>query len=241
MDESAELSGLLGNLRTIQPSSPRLIWYGPDGERVELSGRVLENWIAKTSNLLVDELDAEPGMRVGLQLPVHWKFVVWAAACWQVGAVAVTGPAAEAADVVVSSSPHAQAHGDAVLVLVALGALDMRWNGPLPDGAVDFAAEVRMHGDVFPDGQPPSTGPVLETDGGSYSLADLLGQAIRTPDGGTPAGGVVLVPAGCTPTAAIGAVLRSWSSGGSVVLVHPEVEVTDRLLSSERVTARLEA
>lgn len=241
MGESTELPDLLGNLRTIQPSSPRLIWYGPGGERVELSGRVLENWIAKTSNLLVDELDAGPGMRIGLQLPVHWKFVVWAAACWQVGAVAVTGPAAEAADVVVSSSPEAQAEGDRVLVLVALGALDMRWGGALPDGAVDFAAEVRMHGDVFLEGAPPSAGTVLEADGGPYSLADLLGHGTQTPDGGAPAGGVVLVPAACTPAAALGAVLRSWASSGSVVLVHPEVEVTDRLLSSERVTARLDA
>ncbi len=36
------------------PGRPRLTWYGADGERVELSARVLENWVAKTANLLVE-------------------------------------------------------------------------------------------------------------------------------------------------------------------------------------------
>ena len=39
------------------PGRPRLTWYGPDAERVELSGKVLLNWVAKTANLLTDELD----------------------------------------------------------------------------------------------------------------------------------------------------------------------------------------
>ena len=42
-------------------SHPALIWYGQDGERVELSGRVLDNWAAKTANLWVDELDLQAG------------------------------------------------------------------------------------------------------------------------------------------------------------------------------------
>ena len=56
---------LMTALRSGQSTSPRLTWYGPDSERVEFSGRVLDNWVAKTSNLLQDELDAEPGMRSG--------------------------------------------------------------------------------------------------------------------------------------------------------------------------------
>jgi hypothetical protein len=31
--------------------------------------------------------------------------------------------------------------------------------------------------------------------------------------------------------------LGAWKSDGSVVLVHPDVEVTDKLLSAERVDA----
>ncbi len=56
---------LMTALRSGQSTSPRLTWYGPDAERVELSGRVLDNWVAKTSNLFQDELDAEPGRGSG--------------------------------------------------------------------------------------------------------------------------------------------------------------------------------
>ena len=34
--------------------APALTWYGPDGERVELSQRVLANWVTKAMNLLTD-------------------------------------------------------------------------------------------------------------------------------------------------------------------------------------------
>src|SRR5688572_18938796 len=76
-------------LITRDPGRPRLTWYGDDGERVELSGAVLENWVNKTTNLLVEEFDAEPGTRVVIDLPVHWRTVVWALAVWRVGATAV--------------------------------------------------------------------------------------------------------------------------------------------------------
>jgi len=76
---------LMTTLRSGHATSPRLTWYGPDSERVELSGRVLDNWVAKTSNLLQDELDAEPGMRLNLDLPAHWKSMIWALAAWLLG------------------------------------------------------------------------------------------------------------------------------------------------------------
>ncbi|WP_449372126.1 TIGR03089 family protein [Arthrobacter psychrolactophilus] len=83
-------AGLLNAFRTQNPTSPRLSWYGPDSERVELSGRVLDNWIAKTANYLVDELDAEPGTLIALDLPLHWRSMVWLLASWAVGATVVS-------------------------------------------------------------------------------------------------------------------------------------------------------
>ncbi|MEK8228049.1 hypothetical protein NKG05_21105 [Oerskovia sp. M15] len=44
---------------------------------MELSGAVLHNWINKTVNLLVEEFDAAPGTRVLLDLPSHWRAIVW--------------------------------------------------------------------------------------------------------------------------------------------------------------------
>lgn len=140
-------------------TSPRLTWYGADGERTELSGRVLANWVTKASNLLVEEADAEPGTKVVLDLPVHWRALVWALASWTCGARLVLPGAEdavedgeEAPDVVVTHRPG-QAPGEdgADLVLaVALPALAREWDGAeLPSGVVDAAAEVMTFGDVL--------------------------------------------------------------------------------------------
>jgi uncharacterized protein (TIGR03089 family) len=73
---------------------PLLTWYhAAAGQRVELSARTFGNWVAKTANLLVEELGLEPGDRVGLLLPSHWLAPVALAACWRAGLSAVpAGP-----------------------------------------------------------------------------------------------------------------------------------------------------
>src|SRR5690606_18769358 len=138
------------------PGRPRLTWYGDDGERVELSGAVLENWVNKTTNLLVEEFDAGPGTRVVLDLPVHWRTVVWAFAVWRVGATVVlvaaeddatTGGGATRPDVVVTTRPERWTGMRAELVAVALPALARRFDGDLPAGAVDAASAVMTYGD----------------------------------------------------------------------------------------------
>ena len=58
------------------------------GERVELSVATFANWVAKTANLLQDDLAAEPGDRLALLLPAHWQTAVWLLACSSVGVVA---------------------------------------------------------------------------------------------------------------------------------------------------------
>jgi hypothetical protein len=70
-------------------TQPRLTWYGADDERVELSGRVLANWVTKAANLLTEEADLSPGGRVLLDLPLHWRAAVWALATWTTGAEVV--------------------------------------------------------------------------------------------------------------------------------------------------------
>src|ERR1035437_6909870 len=129
---------------TADPGRPRLTWYGADGERVELSGHVLDNWVVKTTNLLVEEFEAGPGTTVLPDLPSHWRTVVWASATWQAGAtvlvrgargergpaaVAPSGPgsAAEPADLVVCTDPAAHPRA-ASLVAVSLPALSRRFD-----------------------------------------------------------------------------------------------------------------
>jgi uncharacterized protein (TIGR03089 family) len=137
------------------PGRPRLTWYGPDDERIELSGAVLVNWMAKCTNMLVEELDVEPGTRVLLDLPAHWRATVWALGAWCAGAeVSVgTGPddtiAAAAPEVVLTHRPSAWVGRAPLVAAVALPGLARRWDGaePLPAGVVDAAAAVMSFGD----------------------------------------------------------------------------------------------
>ncbi|WP_323960827.1 TIGR03089 family protein [Arthrobacter sp. JZ12] len=272
MTSSQSVEELLESFRQAS-GSPRLIWYGPNHERVELSGRVLENWVAKTSNLLVEELDGTADTVVHLDMPPHWKSLVWALACWQVGALtrvpddvdtATSGSGAEPAagigaetrsraDIVVSmdaadtASPAqaASALGNPLQVLVAPGALDMRWPGPLPDGAVDYAALVRSYGDVYLDPVADGAAPLMAAGGRNHTFQELAATPLDADPAGTdarkepPLPGVWLVPAGLPLRTVLSAAVRIWAGGSAVVLVHPDVEITERLVDGERVTARL--
>lgn len=222
---------LMARLRTGNSTAPRLTWYGPDSERVELSGRVLDNWVAKTANLLQDELDAEPGMRLRLDLPAHWKALVWALAGWQVGMETVLG-GGEAEFLATSSPETADGTHDAVIA-VALPALAMRWPGELSAGCLDYAAEVRSHGDVFmahsdPD---PDSRALVGADGTEYRHRDLLADFAA----GHEDGARIHVAAADGLEPALADALGAWERDGSVVLTHADVALTDKLLAAERI------
>jgi len=57
---------------------PALTWYGTpaagaESERVELSGRVLQNWAVKLIGLFSQESELEPGDTVLVDAQAHWK------------------------------------------------------------------------------------------------------------------------------------------------------------------------
>jgi len=207
---------------------PRITWYGDDFERVELSGAVLDNWVSKTTNLLVEEFDAAPGVRVLLDLPPHWRSLVWALAAWRTGAtLTLTGPA----DVVVTTRPGEHA-ADAV-VAVTLAALARRFDGPLPRGAIDAASAVMTYADVV--GYVPPTDPgAAALDETTY--ADLPGWWA---DGDA---GRVAFGADDDLAAWLRRVVMTLVADGSVVTISParlaELGGTDgaldRLLDTER-------
>lgn len=236
-----DVASLLARLAS-DGGRPRLTWYGDDGERVELSGAVLANWVSKTVNLLVEEFDAAPGTRVVVDLPVHWRTAVWALAVWRTGATAVLPDASVAhpdalahPDVVVTDAPDRWAGGGADLVVVSLPALARRYDGELPAGAIDAASAVMTYGDAI--GWVPEVDPgqdALLTREGAVGHKDLVP--------GTGDGARVLVD-GREP---VGEVLRRllgvWAGGGSVVLTSPATATAldgddarlDRLLSTEQ-------
>lgn len=231
-----------------EPGRPRLTWYGPAGERIELSGAVLDNWVNKTTNLLVEELDAGPGTRVLLDLPPHWRTVVWALAAWRVGATVATDAhaAAGTADVVVSDRPGAlPVRRGAGVVAVALPALARRFDGDLPAGALDAAQSVMTYGDVVgwaPAVEPAE--PALEVGATPVAHAGLVAAATGAAPVAAGSRALLTITEERSATAPVLlAALGVLAGGGSVVLLRPEpgdaAQRTDRIAATERVTARL--
>jgi uncharacterized protein (TIGR03089 family) len=247
---------LLRALLALDPGRPRLTWYGADGDRVELSARTLENWVAKTANLLVEEFDAGPGSRIWLRLPAHWRTVSWLLAVWSVGACAVVPAESTAAspsdparfdgepDAVVTADPSgALAAGidPARLVAVALPALATSFGAGLPPGVLDGAAEVRTRGDVFvPLVLPADADGALAVGGGDpLPYVRLLAAAAQAD---LPARPRVLTDAG--PARAVEAWLAPLLDDGSVVLVAADLAADDpgrleRIAEQEQVDLRL--
>lgn len=199
---------------------PALTFYddtpGPtEGERIELSRKVLGTWVAKAANALQEGFDVHPGSVVQLDLPApHWRLTYWALAVWAVGAT-VTLDAHEGADVLVTSEPDSAAAEDAdEVIAVALPALARAFGVELRSGVMDEAREIASYGDDFTAwDEPAPTDPGLVSGGRRTAYQDL------TPTDDGPSGQRLLVT-GADPDTVLRQVLRVWSGLGSVVLVR---------------------
>ncbi|MFG3697460.1 TIGR03089 family protein [Micromonospora sp. NPDC047620] len=132
------------------PTRPLLTWYDDaTGERTELSGATLANWVAKTANLLVDEVAVGPGDTAGVLLPPHWQTAAVLLGCWSAGLrVADTPGDVEVLFAAVARLAEADAWsaGERYVLALAPFALPMR---QVPAGFADYVSEVRAHGDHF--------------------------------------------------------------------------------------------
>lgn len=156
-------------------AAPLITWYrGRD--RVELSGRTVGSWVAKTVHLLTEEGIA-PGNRVGLPLlarhPLHWVSLTWLLSCWWAGVVPVVGrgPSDAPTDLDVSGPDPSGSDPRVPLVQCSLAPLGGACRNPAP-GAIDFSDALAM-----PDEMPapacarPTTARMEGT--ASLSEADL--------------------------------------------------------------------
>jgi uncharacterized protein (TIGR03089 family) len=159
------------------PSQPLVTYYDmATGERVELSTTTTANWVAKTSNFLVDELEAGPGTRLRIGLPSHWLTMVWILSSWNVGAEVVDHDAS-----IGVSGPELEADEEHRLA-ASLRPLGGRFVQP-PIGFVDLGAEVPGHGDHFVPLDPPAPEtPAVDLGGERRTHAEVLSSVRGVPE-----------------------------------------------------------
>jgi uncharacterized protein (TIGR03089 family) len=217
------------------PARPLLTWYDDaTGDRTELSGATLDNWVCKTANLLVDGLGLDHGDRAGVLLPPHWQTAAVLLGGWAAG-IEVIAPDTQVTDeklsfdVIFASADRVndaeklRASERFVLGLAPM-ALPMR---TVPSGFVDYVAEVRGFGDRFTPYPDQSDGALVER------------AAARAADLGLEAGDRVLVDAAKHPDP-LDWLLAPLAGGATLVLCGAldPAKLDDRA-AAEKVTTRL--
>ena len=210
------------------PASPLLTFYDDaSGDRTELSGATLDNWVSKTANLLVDGLGLGPGDVAAVLLPPHWQTAAVLLGGSAAGLSVETGDA-PSAEVLFTTPERASTTKapDRYATGLLPFAMPLR---ELPAGFADFVLEVRQYGDHF-SGQPVAADdPAL--DGRSHR--DVLAAATaRAAELGITAGARVLIDAGVHPDP-VDWLLAPLTAGASVVLCVN--------LEAAKVTARAES
>jgi uncharacterized protein (TIGR03089 family) len=236
-------ASVLAEILRSDPAGPRVTFYedtpGPSrGERIELSGKVLANWVSKAGNALADEYDLGPGSVVRLALPPHWRALYWALAVWSVGGT-VDCAGTLPADLLVCSDPHLAATlrpAPGEVVLVTLDALARAHPGPVPAGAMDEARELATYGDQFSAMAEPAPGDLaLTTDAAQTAYSDVV------PQRDWPAHSRVSLAGDLAQV--LESALAAWAVDGSVVLarsgLHAGADQRPERIASERVTLDL--
>jgi uncharacterized protein (TIGR03089 family) len=166
---------LLAAALASDPAGPLVTFYDDAvGERTELSAATLANWVAKTANLLQDEVGLVPGDRVAVLLPAHWQAAAVLLGAWSAGAVVSTDPAGAAA---AFTDAHRAASAATVpeVFALSLASLGRGFEAGPPPGTRDYVVEVRGQRDRFvPHAPVPDNAPALDLDGMVSTGADLV-------------------------------------------------------------------
>jgi uncharacterized protein (TIGR03089 family) len=224
------------------PAGPLLTYYDDaTGERTELSATSLANWVAKTANLLRDDVGTAPGDRVAVLLPAHWQAAAILLGAWTAAAVVGTEPAgAVAAFATADRVPDATA-ADQVFAL-SLAPLGRGFTAGPPPGTRDYSVDVLTMGDRWSGRPVPDAVPALETGGSTVTAGDLVEIALRrVAELGVVAGDRVLSTAPWTsPTSWLDGLLVPLAAAASLVLVaNPDESRLPAKAEAERVTATL--
>jgi uncharacterized protein (TIGR03089 family) len=219
---------------------PLLTYYDDaTGERVELSGITAGNWAAKAANLLRDECDVEPGTPVAVLLPAHWQTATVLLAAWWCGAEIVTDP--DDAEWVLCDDGRVDlalaAEPAGGVVALSLDAFGKGIHG-LPAGVIDFAPEVRLHGDEFAAEPVPDTAPALAGGTVAEVLADARARASALGIG--PGARVLSTLEWGTLDGVADGLLAVLAAGGSLVQCrNADPAAVARRVAAEKTTVRL--
>ncbi|WP_208006895.1 TIGR03089 family protein [Aeromicrobium phragmitis] len=194
------------------------------GERVELSGITLGNWVAKTTNFLTEDLEVDPGTRLRIGVPPHWLRPVWLVAAWTARCVV----ADEDADVGLSGP---DLHADEPIRLAAsLRPLGGRF-AEAPTGFTDIGAVVPPQPDVLLSVDPPEPDDLaLDLAGTRSTHAELRGTA--------PSAERLLVTELDLATEARLLVAACLGGGSLVIAVNGSQDDLSRLAEQEHATRR---
>lgn len=232
---------LLAALLRDNASRPLVTAYDDEtGERTELSVSTYANWVAKTANLLVEELMLDPGDTLLLDLPPHWLGTVFLGAAWCAG-VAVTTSAEEDVAAVVCGPEDPAAHlgRGAAVVACSLLPFAVRCADPLPEGVLDHGLLWPGQSDVFAAVDPAEPATVAWRPG-DLSQGELLDRAVDRARRSAHARQRLLTDADPCTDAGVPAFLAPLLSGGSLVLVrHPDGSRWARHREAERATSEL--
>jgi uncharacterized protein (TIGR03089 family) len=245
-------AALLATARHRDPARPLVTFYDDaTGERIELSATTLDNWVAKTANLLQDEFDVGPGSTVAVALPVHWQTAAVLLGIWSCGATVLDTAAEDegrlaGVDVVLAARDRLPAleedDVDAELLGLSLHPLGAGMTG-YSGQARDFALEVRAAGDRFMPYQPADpAAPGLVTGGLELTLSGLVEAAVelagRLSIG--PEDRVLVDERTATEAGPVAWLLAPLAAGASLVLSrHTFAERLPARAAAERVTATL--
>lgn len=237
---------------------PLVTYYAPStGVRVELSARTFVNWVDKTANLAVDELDLAEGDAAVLPLaathPGHWITLVWVAALWQIGVLVrdpdeMRGPDAGGVrpDLVVTGPEEyaddfaaARALGARATAACSLHPLGLGFPGPTGAGVLDYGAEVLSQPDVYVQA-PASPGVPLWQGGGTVRdwaaiARDAAALTAVRPDG--TYGRRLVRPTEAYATVLAGLVAPVLGDGSVVIIDGPADEAAvAQIAAAERTT-----
>ncbi len=211
-------------------ATPMLTWYDDlSGDRTELSGATLDNWVAKTANLLVDGAGLDAGDTVAVLLPPHWQTAAVLLATWSAGLV--RGSSKSSAGALFATDKSDLSAGERYLTGLLPFAAPLR---EVPAGYIDYVVEVRNFGDYF----NPVT-PVGDDDPATDELSHLALHRIatqRAAELGVVAGDRVLIDAGAYPDP-IDWLLAPLVAGASIVLCgHLDPARVEQRAATEKVT-----